>query len=202
MKKTRTQIEVSKLQLNTGQMQWLPKNPRQWTQTDLDRTKQSITEDEDLGKDDGQNSGKGVKELIVIATENERELLPLLKLEGRDVLVVGVGGTNVIKALQDISRDTPIINVGYAGSLNIPINSVVKIGECRLHHVNADYDEPIYNLGGDVACYSGCDFVTKSNIPDCVFDMELAFICAMGFQVQSIKVVSDNLNYEQYERNI
>lgn len=51
MKKTRTQIEVSKLQLNTGQMQWLPKNPRQWTQTDLDRTKQSITEDEDFLED-------------------------------------------------------------------------------------------------------------------------------------------------------
>lgn len=51
MKKTRTIIEVSKLQLNTGQMQWLPKNPRQWTQTDLDRTKKSITEDEDFLED-------------------------------------------------------------------------------------------------------------------------------------------------------
>ena len=41
-------IELGKLQLNEGQLPWLRKNPRSWTQTDIDRTKRSIDEDAEL----------------------------------------------------------------------------------------------------------------------------------------------------------
>lgn len=51
MKKQRTDIEVAKLQLNTGQLDWLPANPRQWTREDLDKTKNSITQDSDFLED-------------------------------------------------------------------------------------------------------------------------------------------------------
>ena len=37
--------------LNEGQLPWLPKNPRTWTQTDIDRTAASIKEDPDFLED-------------------------------------------------------------------------------------------------------------------------------------------------------
>ena len=44
-------LKVSTLVQNNGQLGWLPKNPRQWTQTDIDRTAASIREDEDFLED-------------------------------------------------------------------------------------------------------------------------------------------------------
>lgn len=41
-------IPLDKIELNTGQLPWLPKNPRTWTQTDIDRTKASLDEDPEL----------------------------------------------------------------------------------------------------------------------------------------------------------
>ena len=44
-------IPLDQLQLNEGQVDWLPKNPRKWTQTDIDRTKKSLDEDADFIQD-------------------------------------------------------------------------------------------------------------------------------------------------------
>lgn len=46
-----TVIPLDKLQLNEGQLDWLPRNPRSWTQTDIDRTKRSLEEDTDFMQD-------------------------------------------------------------------------------------------------------------------------------------------------------
>ena len=51
MRKERKALKVSALSQNNGQLSWLPKNPRQWTQTDIDRTKASIQEDTDFLED-------------------------------------------------------------------------------------------------------------------------------------------------------
>lgn len=51
MRKERKTLKVSSLIQNNGQLGWLPKNPRQWTQTDIDRTAASIQEDEDFLED-------------------------------------------------------------------------------------------------------------------------------------------------------
>lgn len=51
MRKERKVLKVSALSQNNGQLPWLPKNPRQWTQTDIDRTAKSIREDEDFLED-------------------------------------------------------------------------------------------------------------------------------------------------------
>ena len=48
MKKERKLLRVADLQLNEGQLGWLPKNPRQWTQEDIDKTAASIDEDKDF----------------------------------------------------------------------------------------------------------------------------------------------------------
>lgn len=41
-------IALENLRHNEGQLDWLPRNPRTWTQTDIDRTKRSIEEDAEL----------------------------------------------------------------------------------------------------------------------------------------------------------
>ena len=51
MQKERTTLNVAALANNTGQLGWLPSNPRQWTQTDIDRTAKSLTNDPDFLED-------------------------------------------------------------------------------------------------------------------------------------------------------
>lgn len=51
MKKTRIKVKVAALQLNTGQLGWLPKNPRQWTQEDIDKMCESLRRDPDFMED-------------------------------------------------------------------------------------------------------------------------------------------------------
>lgn len=51
MRKERKVIAIDRIQLNEGQLDWLPKNPRQWTQTDIDKTAASIIEDPDFFED-------------------------------------------------------------------------------------------------------------------------------------------------------
>lgn len=51
MKKERKNISIDRIQLNTGQLDWLPRNPRTWTQEDIDKTAASIMEDPDFLED-------------------------------------------------------------------------------------------------------------------------------------------------------
>ena len=51
MRKERKVIAIDRIQLNEGQLDSLPKNPRQWTQTDIDKTAASILEDPDFLED-------------------------------------------------------------------------------------------------------------------------------------------------------
>ena len=136
--------------------------------------------------------------MIVVAMQEERKLAK----SNDAILVTGVGGINIIKSLQNISRDTPIHNVGYAGSNSIPKGTRVRIGRVQLYHPNVEYAEPWFGLDGDVPCYTSSDFVLSTEIKEpCVFDMELAYILALGFtNVTAEKIISDNLNEEEFEK--
>ena len=48
MKKQRISVKVADLTTNKGQLGWLPSNPRQWTQDDVERTKKSLETDPDF----------------------------------------------------------------------------------------------------------------------------------------------------------
>lgn len=135
-------------------------------------------------------------------------------MNGKDweVLVTGVGALNVMRALRDIPRDANLINIGYAGSANFDIGSVVQVTHARLNHPAVQYPEPELPLQSvpvaylrepdtclSAICYSNTDFVLQSDYRDCVFDMELAFIAGLGFDtLSSIKIVSDNLSLHTY----
>lgn len=150
--------------------------------------------------------------IICIAEEGERKLieqyLPDLKAP---VIVTGVGAINIIRSLQDLDRETRIVNIGYCGSANFEIGSLVEVTEARLNHPNVTYPEPVltlepYDFGmfqpaqiTKAPCYSNTDFVLRSDYHDCAFDMEVAYIAALGFHhVTAIKVVSDNLSLHAY----
>lgn len=51
MRKERINVELSLLHTNTGQLPWLPKNPRQWSKSDVEKTAKSINEDPDFLED-------------------------------------------------------------------------------------------------------------------------------------------------------
>ena len=157
---------------------------------------------------------------IIMAEEGERVLLDKareelgLDLSDATLVYTGVGAINIIRSLQNLDREAELINIGYAGSANFDLGTWVEVTEVRLNHPNVTYPEPVLPLQTlrdtgipgyrDTAaiqaiCYSKCDFVLASDYKDCVFDMELAFIAALGFKnLHSLKYVSDNLSLHAY----
>ena len=138
------------------------------------------------------------KKVIVVATDLEESLVkPLTKLK---VIKTQPGSSNVIETLKDLDKNTKIINVGYAGSNVLPVGTIAKVKDSYLYHPNVEFKEKHYSLGGEVDCYTSNDFVLQTTLEKpVVFDMELNTICALGFDVVSYKIVSDNLSLKQYE---
>lgn len=141
--------------------------------------------------------------MIVVATDEEYKLAKK-RFKHHIIIKTGVGGINVVKKLKRFPKWLKITNFGYVGSNVLPIGTEVRVGESRLYHPNVEYQEPTYILNGNVKCYTSNDFVLNTDIKEpCVFDMELAYICALGFKnIESIKIVSDNLSLKQYEEEI
>jgi len=151
---------------------------------------------------------------IFMAEEGEHVLLDQVReqlgldLSDATLVYTGVGAINIIRSLQDLDREAEVYNIGYAGSANFDLGSWIEVTEVRLNHPNVTYPEPELKLESiglrhqqvkQAVCYSNCDFVLASDYKDCVFDMELAFIAALGFKhLHSLKHVSDNLSLHAY----
>ena len=160
------------------------------------------------------NRAHVAKKYIVMAEEGEHGLLDQLKektgldLSDATLIYTGVGAINVIRSLQNLDREAEIYNVGYAGSANFDLGTWVEVTEVRLNHPNVTYSEPELPISNhqlpisnvkQALCYTNCDFVLQSDYKDCVFDMELAYIAALGFKhLHSFKYVSDNLSLHAY----
>lgn len=155
-----------------------------------------------------------MKYLVVIAEKEELKLVEQLGYKDYPILITGVGALNIIEALKDIPKDVSIINIGYAGSKNLESGKFYAIDEVSLYHQNVKYIEPSYSLGYNpwvggvepltpVKCLTGTDFVLESDVKGCVFDMDLAYIKALGFEdVIAYKYVSDNLNLQEYREKL
>ena len=155
-----------------------------------------------------------MQKYIIMAEEGERVLLDKVReelgldLQDAELIYTGVGAINIIRSLQHLDREAELINIGYAGSANFDLGTWVEVTEVRLNHPNVTYKEPVLTLDNGqwtmdnvkkAICYSNCDFVLASDYKDCVFDMELAFIAALGFKnLHSLKYVSDNLSLHAY----
>ena len=158
-----------------------------------------------------------MKELVVIAEAEEMKLVEKLGYHVfYPILITGVGALNVIEALKDIPRDTRIINIGYAGSKDLKTNQFYSVDGTVLYHPNVNYPEHFYNFVKsnpyaaspddrfDVkTCYTSNDFVTETELSNCLFDMELAYIAALGFEeIRAYKYVSDNLDLKEYREKL
>ena len=153
-----------------------------------------------------------MKKYIIMAEEGEKPLLDQVReqigldLSDAEIIYTGVGAINIIRSLQNIDREAELYNIGYAGSANFDIGTWVEVTEVRLNHPNVTYPEPTlslavgnWSLAKQAVCYTNTDFVLQSDYKDCVFDMELAFIAALGFKhLHSLKYVSDNLSLHSY----
>lgn len=71
MKKTKVKaIPVASLRINEGQLEWLPRNPRQWTQADIDRMKRSMDEDPDFAEERPVLAVPGPEDTFVVFCHN------------------------------------------------------------------------------------------------------------------------------------
>jgi hypothetical protein len=159
---------------------------------------------------------------IIMAEEGEQSLLDKareelgLELHDATLVFTGVGAINVLRSLKNLDPEAELYNIGYVGSANFELGTWVQVTEVRLNHPNVKYEEPrlelsalpdseipgFRNTGKRAVCYSNCDFVLASDYKDCVFDMELAFIAALGFKhLHSLKYVSDNLSLHTYHEH-
>ena len=151
---------------------------------------------------------------IIMAEEGEYGLIAQVKeklgldLADAEIIYTGVGAINIIRTLQNLDREAELYNIGYAGSANFDLGTWVEVTEVRLNHPAVSYEEPELKIQNSkfkiqncrqAICYTNCDFVLASDYKDCVFDMELAFIAALGFKnLHSLKYVSDNLSLHAY----
>lgn len=145
--------------------------------------------------------------MIVVATDEEYTIARK-RFKHSIIIKTGVGGINVYRKLKRLPKWLKITNYGYVGSNKLTIGQEVEIKECQLYHPNVEYEEPTYKIKTKsktaVKCYTSNDFVLETKIEEpCVFDMELAYILAMGFKrVKSIKIVSDNLSKDEYKKSL
>ena len=123
-----------------------------------------------------------MEKLILLAEEGERKLIHEVGaqlgcadwLAQYDVLVTGVGAINIIRALRHLPADTEILNIGYAGSANFNLGTLVAVTEARLNHPHVSYPEPALPLETPACatlltravCYSNTDFVLQSDYRD------------------------------------
>lgn len=148
--------------------------------------------------------------IFLVATDEEY-ILARKYFSDQIVIRTGVGNLNVIQTLSTLMscfsiQNAYVVNIGYAGSNNIKKGTVVRVrNSCNYNWpVNVEYDcnlnEVALSTQG-VDCYTSNEFVTETEIEvPAVFDMELNTITAFPFwRISAYKIVSDNLNYNEYE---
>lgn len=150
----------------------------------------------------------------------------MYRKENISLLVTGIGKQQTaIRLTQYLehTRNKPdvIINIGYAGSTNSKIGEWVNVSKSfnyewmipgeQQYIVEGFDDDRIKTIQNEeiskIPCYSAESFVTSTKIKENVlFDMELHSVylacCMYGIDLIALKKVSDNLNLDDYYKNI
>lgn len=143
----------------------------------------------------------------------------------KKLLISGVGkqlnAIELTKYLCEYGKPELIINVGYAGSTDIPIGKWVRISKAYNYEWEIPGEEKyVMNAGGSqnlkelnnseiesVECYTSESFVTETSLKGHIaFDMELhsiSLICDLNnIPLISLKKISDNLSLGDYYNNL
>ena len=166
----------------------------------------------------------GLKE---IGSSSDRTGLKLFESEdGSKRLIITCMGKqftmmNLSKYLCSNEKPDLIINVGYAGSTDIPVGKWVNIERAYNYEWDIPGEEKYVMCNGGsqklmilensgietVECYASESFVTETDIEEHVaFDMELhsiSLICDLyDIPVLALKKISDNLSLDNYYENL
>lgn len=156
--------------------------------------------------------------IFLVANEDEAQHLQPLESDSRRIIIIGEGRSNVIRTLAakikdgKIKADDTIINVGYVGAKGIEKGQIVKVSKVSLYLPSKTVQENPIELNTLSANFHQKDDFTAENfitaddervaeLPEkCVIDMELYYIALMLPEVMSVKIVSDSLNFEEYQQ--
>ena len=159
---------------------------------------------------------------IIVATDEEYVFIRNLFQNQYEIIQTGAGGPNTVSKLVDLDKTEPILSIGFASSNNLEVGTVAIIKDVALYHPNRAFEEKVYQLernipndilktivetgkpqralrDSPVTCLTSSDIVEKSFIEESVvFDMELVYLPALGFEhVSAIKIVSDNFSLRE-----
>lgn len=175
-----------------------------------------------------EKEAKDIAKKLELEKVEENKNLQIYRNKNITLLIAGIGkqltAINLTKYLENCEEENKpdlIINLGYVGSTNTKIGTWVNViksynyewyipGEQK--HIIDGFDADIIKTINNseiqkLPCYSAESFVTKTHIKeDVIFDMELHSIymicCLYNIELISLKKVSDNLNLDDYYKNI
>ena len=147
---------------------------------------------------------------ILVADKQEANNIKIpkkLKDIVKIIVLNGWGETAAIKTLStkllngEFDKNDKFFNIGYVGSNEFPIGTVIVVGTVAREIPSHTVKEPTFTLDKEskVKCYSSLDFVETTNHIG-VFDMELYTFATFFPKIKSVKIVSDNLNYHEYKQ--
>ncbi len=145
---------------------------------------------------------------ILVADKQEADNVRIPKeVENEtEIIVLGIGGPAVLRTLSPLllngkfTANDRFFNIGYVGSNEFPIGTVVSVGESHREFPSVKFPEKIHIVDpkSKVKCYTSNDFVENTQHTG-VFDMELYTLACLFPNIKSIKIISDNLNFKDWK---
>ena len=145
---------------------------------------------------------------ILVADKQEADSVKIpQELEQKtEIIVLGIGGPATLRTLAKLfldkkfNSDDRFFNIGYVGSNEFPIGTVVSVGESLREFPSIRFPDETYFLDkkSKVKCFSSNDFVEETTNTG-IFDMELYILASLFPNIKSVKIVSDNLNFHDWK---
>ena len=152
------------------------------------------------------NRERGDTMLIIFCAELEEA--QHIKCPEAKIIITGAGLCNVIQTPRiNVNPGDTLINIGYAGSTEHPVGEVRTVNACRRLKASKTvkehiiYTDKIKSLASAV-CHTADDFVDRDEVKGALLplvDMELYYLASIYPQMRAIKIISDNLSYNDYK---
>lgn len=142
--------------------------------------------------------------LIIFCAELEEA--KNIKCPNAKIVITGAGLSNVIQTpIFKVNSNDHLINIGYAGSNLYPIGTVCSVKKCRRLTPSLTINESELELNSlltGVCCYTADSFIEHARDEIPLVDMELYYLASIYPQIQSLKIVSDNLDFNEYKKAV
>ena len=112
-------IPVSRMEINSGQLRWLPRNPRDWTKDDIEKMQRSLKRDPDFVEERPVLVTPGEGDALVVFAHNL--LVEAAKRNGRESLPGVIYEVEDEEKDQETIRRRAIIDNGQMGRNNADI---------------------------------------------------------------------------------